>query len=323
MPSVPVRVVPFGQWSLMEVCTKTHRAAFLLRPDAFMSRIPLGLLRRCQQKYPGVRLHVPNFLSNHYHLLVSTRDPVSLARFMNLFNSLLARVVNLYLGRRDAVWGQTYSAIRVMPSKEPERARYVFGQGLDEGLFERAHHNPCAQAVEALTQGKTLKGLDVDLAAWSQAKKRDPKVGPEKFCKEVAVPLHPLPSIAHLAPAQQQAWWRQLAKDAEANGAAERVARNIARVLGAEGMRRQDPFKVPAQTKSGASAPLWFADEEEAAALAEERTATLEQRAVAQEKWVQFLPLVGMPASVHIPPELACAGRRCGVRTDGEGLPGG
>ena len=320
MPSVPVRVVPYGQWSLMELCTKTHMAAFLLRPDSFMSRIPLGLLRRCQRKFPGVRLHVPNFLSNHYHLLVSTRDPLSLARFMNLFNSLLARVVNLYLGRRDAVWGHTYSAIRVMPSKEAERAMYVFGQGLEEGLFERVHHNPCAQAVEALTQGKTLKGLDVDLAAWSQAKKRDPKVGPEKFCREVTVQLHPLPGIEDLAPAQQQAWWRQLAKGAEAKGAERRKG---APVLGAEGMRKQDPFKVPAQTKSGRSAPLWFADEEEAAVLAEERSATLEQRAVAQEKWVKFLPLVGMPDSVHIPADLACAGRRCGVRTDGEGLPGG
>jgi hypothetical protein len=193
---------------------------------------------------------------------------------------------------------------------------YLARQGLGEGLYERAHHNPCANTVEALTEGKPLKGLDIDLGAWQRALKENPEASHGRFAREVALQLSPLPSLAALTPKAREAAWRRIVKVAEAEGAALRSKAGIKRVLGAAAMRRQDPYSRPKATKRGRSAPLFHANKDDQKVLRHAYLVNMTQRDASLERLAAGLATCGLPDSVHPPVELACAARRLEFRPD-------
>lgn len=317
-----VRDVPKDETSMWVICTKTHGACMLLRPDGLTERLSLGLAERCRREVPGVHLHIPTFQSNHYHLLASFDGPKPMADFMNRYNSILARVMNQHLDRIDAFWGNTYSASLVPAEAELQQARYVLGQGLGEGLYRRAIDNPCANAVRALTEGEPLLGLDIDLGRWARAAREDPDVDPLLFTEELTVQLTPLPSLAHLTPQAQQLEMRKLVREAEEEGAAKRKKDKIYKVLGAAAMRAMDPFTRPKRTKKGSSAPLCHGPPEVRKAARSNHKANMAQRDASLDRAaLQFLKCQH-PESMHPPSALVPALRRLAQETP-QGRPDG
>ena len=317
-----IRDVPTDETSMWVICTKTHGASMFLRPDGLTERLCLGLAERCRREVEGVYLHIPTFQSNHYHLLASFDGPKPMADFMNRYNSILARVMNLHLDRFDAFWGNTYSASRVPPEAELRQAKYVLGQGLSEGLYRRAIDNPCANAVAALTEGKPLLGLDIDLGRWSRASRENPDVDPLLFTTELTVQLTPLPSLAHLSPQAQQLEVLKLVREAEGEVADKQGNDKVDKVLGAAAMRAVDPFTRPRRTKRGASAPLCHGPPAIKKAARVEHKANLAQRDISLDRAATQFLKCGHPGSMHPPSALVPALRRL-AKESPDGCPDG
>lgn len=118
----------------MEVTSRAIQSRFLLRPSQELREITLGVLGRAQRLY-GMSICGFVFLSNHYHLLVWTRDAEQLARFVGYLNSKLAREVGRIHAWREKVWGRRYQAIVVSDEEgaQVERLFYLLQQGCKEG----------------------------------------------------------------------------------------------------------------------------------------------------------------------------------------------
>ena len=84
-----LRYIP-PEGCLVEVTNRTIQGRFLLRPSAELNMLVVGILGRAQRLY-DVEIHGYVVLSNHYHLLVTVKSALQLARFMAYFQGNLAK----------------------------------------------------------------------------------------------------------------------------------------------------------------------------------------------------------------------------------------
>ena len=70
--SRPIRYQP-GDWSTVFVTGRCIHSRFLLTPSPRVNSLINGILERGCTRY-AVRLHAMCFMSNHYHLLLSSQD---------------------------------------------------------------------------------------------------------------------------------------------------------------------------------------------------------------------------------------------------------
>ena len=61
-----------------------------------------------------VKLFGMCFMSNHYHLLLSSKDAASLAQFMQYLNSNIARELGRLHNWREKFWSRRYRATAVL-----------------------------------------------------------------------------------------------------------------------------------------------------------------------------------------------------------------
>ena len=66
------------------------------------------LLRATQKRYPEVAVHEVSVMHSHVHLLMTTRVPHLLSRFLQFFCSRIALAINQKLHRRGTFWLQRY-----------------------------------------------------------------------------------------------------------------------------------------------------------------------------------------------------------------------
>jgi hypothetical protein len=83
-----LRFVPKG--AMVEVTNRTIQGRFLLRPTPELTDIILGIIGRAQARF-GMVIHAFQFLSNHFHMLLSPRDAKNMADFMGFVESNLAK----------------------------------------------------------------------------------------------------------------------------------------------------------------------------------------------------------------------------------------
>jgi REP element-mobilizing transposase RayT len=184
----PLRFVPPN--SVVEVTCRTIQARFLLRPSAQLNQVLLGILGRALDLYPKVRAHAFVFASNHVHLLLSVADAQALARFMNHFNSNVAREAGRLHAWQDRLWARRYSAIVVADeAAQVGRLRYILAHGTKEKLVSRPRDWPGLSCVRALTQGTRLAGTWRHRATSA----RSPQPAKAVRGSQYQVPLHPLP----------------------------------------------------------------------------------------------------------------------------------
>ena len=73
-----------------------------------------------------VKLFGMCFMSNHYHLLLSSKDAASLARFMQYLNSNIAREVGREHNWREKFWSRRYGATVVLDDTAVvDRMKYI------------------------------------------------------------------------------------------------------------------------------------------------------------------------------------------------------
>ena len=110
--SRPLRYQPH-QWSTLFITGRCIHSRFLLRPSPQVNSLINGILERGSQAY-SVRLHAMCFMSNHYHLLLSSRDASSTSSFMQFILSNIAREIGRIHNWQEKFWGRRYRATLVL-----------------------------------------------------------------------------------------------------------------------------------------------------------------------------------------------------------------
>jgi hypothetical protein len=239
---------------LIEVTCRTIQGRHLLRPGKQLNEIVLGVLARAQ-KLHSVQVCDFAVLSNHYHLLLVPETALELTRFMNYFNSNLAREAGRLYDWPSRFWEDRYSSIPITNEEAAQvaRLRYVLSQGCKEGLVASPVDWPGATSVRARLHGTPLVGIWTDRTALYRARLRGRLESVDDFRHEVTVALSPIPCWAHLDSASYRERYVELIHAIEVDAEREQVSRRSS--AGVESLTRRHPHFRPAQIKKG-PAPL-------------------------------------------------------------------
>jgi REP element-mobilizing transposase RayT len=94
----------------------------------------VGVLARAVERF-DVNVFGLCFMSNHYHLLLSSKDAASLASFMQYIDSNIAREVGRHHRWREKFWSRRYTASIVLDeAAQEDRMRYILANSVKEGL---------------------------------------------------------------------------------------------------------------------------------------------------------------------------------------------
>ena len=126
-----------------------------------MTAIILGVLGRAQALY-GIVIHAFIFLSDHYHMLVTSKNAKQLADFFGYVDGNIAKEAGKLGDWHGKFWGQRYQAIPVSDEEEAQVARlkYIFSNGCKEGLVASPRDWTGASTVNVLMKGASkMKGI--------------------------------------------------------------------------------------------------------------------------------------------------------------------
>ncbi|HRU08996.1 MAG: transposase [Thermoanaerobaculia bacterium] len=243
-----LRYTPPGG-ALFEVTCGTFQRRLLLRPSPQLRAITLGVLARAQEQ-SGIAIHAFVFLSNHYHLLVTTTDAAQLAQFVGYLNSNLAREVARLHGWEGKVWARRYEAILVSDedSAQVERLLYLVRQGCKEGLVDDPLEWPGATSWQAMLSGDPPTGIWFDRTSECHHRRNGAPSSEHDFAIPQTVTLTPLPAWADLSAAERRARLEDLL-DLARTEARSRRKETGRRAIGPKAVQRLDPLSIPIDSR--------------------------------------------------------------------------
>ena len=110
-----------------------------------------------------VKLYGLCVMSNHYHLLLSSKDAASLAQFMQYLNSNIAREIGREHNWREKFWSRRYRATAVLDDAAVlERMKYILSNSVKEGLVKHPRYYPGVHCYRHLAEGRPLHGVWVN-----------------------------------------------------------------------------------------------------------------------------------------------------------------
>ena len=231
-------------YKTVAISNRTIHGRHLLKPSLRLNAIIIGALARAQRKF-GVLIHAYVVLSNHYHLLASFSDAQQMADFIRDFQAKVAKEVAHLYGWHTKIWARRYDHIPVDPSdaNQFDQLRYIFANGVKEGLVASPLDWPGASTARALYDGVThIPGLWIDRTGLTRARQRRGPVDPEDFHQPETLVLSPLPCCRHL---DTQDYRQQIVDmiDEITRQARSHHRRNRTQPLGVRRILRQDPLK--------------------------------------------------------------------------------
>ena len=252
-----LRYIPDGG-TLVEVTCRTLQGRLLLRPSPELDDIAAGILGRAQRLYP-VELILYSLSSNHYHLILWTKDAKRLAEFTGYFNSNLAREVGRLTGWTGKIWEKRYQAIPISDEEEAQvaRFRYVLGHGVKENLVAHLREWPGLHCIRQLADGEPLAGTWYDRTQQYLARRKGEDADSAKHATPEAVTFSPLPCWKHLSPEAYRERVAKMGVEIEEDAAAARK-RTGANPFGAAKILAQHPWTRPERVKKS-PAPLLHA----------------------------------------------------------------
>ncbi len=159
----------------------------------------VGVVARGQRVY-DMAIHGVAFLSNHFHMVVTGRNPEQVAGFMQYVKANLTRRINKIRARSGTMWHRRYDLVPVEAEQhaQVQVLAYVLAHGAKEGLVSRAEDWPGISSTAEL-----IAGAKAQTGMWGTREKRD----------AVSIQLTPLPG-AKWESAEQRRAELQCAMDA-------------------------------------------------------------------------------------------------------------
>ena len=205
----PLRYQP-DEWSTFFVTARCIHGRFLVRPSPTVNRLIIGILARGSEMF-DVKLFGICFLSNHYHLLISSRNAPTLAAFMQYIGSNMAREVGRLHGWREKFWARRYYASIVLDEEAlQERMRYILSNSVKEGLVKHPRYWPGVHCYRHLVEGTQLRGIWIDRTA----KYLMPHMSERELTTNYTLKLAKPPCYKHLSDFEYRGVIRELANEA-------------------------------------------------------------------------------------------------------------
>ena len=144
-------------------------------------------------------LHHYVFLSNHFHLLLSSEDMPSLAKFMCHFKSNLARELARVHDWHSTLWQGRYSSEEILDEEGlSEIFKYITQNSVKEGLVNHPSQWSGLHGYHQLVSGEEVSGPWIDRTQLYWARKRREEITEADVTTYYTVRLTPLPLWSHL-----------------------------------------------------------------------------------------------------------------------------
>ena len=242
-----LRYIPPGG-CLVEVTNRTIQGRYLLRPSQQLNELLIGILGRAQRLY-GVELHACSVLSNHYHLLLTVKSALQMARFMAYFQGNLAKEAGRLHRWRGPFRHRRYQHVLVSEEEAAQigRLRYILANGCKENLVSSPLDWPGVNSTHALLYDEQLQGFWINrtqerFASLTTKKDRSQFREPEN------VRFSPLPCWKGLQSSDFRLHVRDLVTQIEAETAV-RHQTDGTQPLGSQTILRLDPHDLTLRSK--------------------------------------------------------------------------
>ena len=244
--SRPLRYQP-EEWSIFFVTGRCIQSRFLLRPSPRVNALIVGVLARALERF-DIRLFGMCFLSNHYHLLLSSKNAASLASFMQYVGSNIAREIGRQHRWKEKFWSRRYTASMVLDeAAQIDRMKYILSNSVKEGLVKHPRYWPGVHCYRNLAEGTPLHGIWINRTSQHVHS----AVTEKQATTKLTLNLAQLPFYETLSTYEYRAAMRALAKEAVEDSQAE----SQSQYLGQKRILNVDPHSSPKSTDKS-PAPL-------------------------------------------------------------------
>ncbi|MCP4601922.1 MAG: hypothetical protein GY847_15645 [Proteobacteria bacterium] len=288
---------------------RTVDRQFLFKPDEPIRQIIGAAAGRALKKNP-VLIYWLDFNINHKQNGIApvSDDPKHIkayAKFHQMFNSLLARMINKFLGREGALFSTRNRSTEVLDDMSLEQQLfYAVTNPVKDGLVERVAHWKGFSSYKQLATGEIETFHYIDWTAWHKAGGKKGKKKPEQFMRTVTVELTPLPAWQHMPAHKRQAYFRREVRKLEQHFREQRE-REGRSVIGKRKLEKIDPRERPKNPPVRTRKPICHASNKAAAdEYKESLRAFLDQYLYASEMWQRGALEVEFPSGSFRPPDI-------------------
>ena len=136
---------------------RTVDAQYFLTPDPMVRKVVLGVLAKWAQ-LKNTEIVCFCILSNHFHIIARFPDR-NMDDFMEQFQKMVARRINIYRGRSGHFWESRYDDTSIIDDTMlKEKLAYVVNNAVHHRLVARAEHWPGICSISWHKSGEPVEG---------------------------------------------------------------------------------------------------------------------------------------------------------------------
>ena len=146
------------------VTSRCWNGCLFLKPTPEITSLILGVLEYGRAAHKdGILIHNFVVMSNHYHLLLSSRTADDRKDFMRFFNKHISEEVNRVLGKKGTLWDNPYSSHVILDEVALEQTyKYIFANTYKERLVEHPSDWPGFHGFHVLGEKREVEGVWYD-----------------------------------------------------------------------------------------------------------------------------------------------------------------
>ncbi len=188
-------------WATHHVVSRCIQGFGFLKPTREIRAITRGVLAySLEQHQDTIELHHYVFLSNHFHLLLSSKSSPDLAEFMCHFKGNLARELARVHNWHGTLWQKRYSSEEILDENALEDVfKYITQNSVKEGLVDHPKDWTGLHGYRQLVMGKKVSGPWIDRTAYYHSKQRREGKLISEFTTLHQIKLTPPPMWAQLS----------------------------------------------------------------------------------------------------------------------------
>ncbi len=191
-------------WATHHVVSRCIQGFGFLKPTREIRAITRGVLAySLEQHQNNIELHHYVFLSNHFHLLLSSKSSPDLAEFMCHFKGNLARELARVHNWYGTLWQKRYSSEEILDEDAlTEVFKYITQNSVKEGLVDHPKDWTGLHGYRQLVMGKKVSGPWVNRTAYYHSIQRREGKLIDEFTTQHQIKLTAPPMWAHLSKAE-------------------------------------------------------------------------------------------------------------------------
>ena len=240
-------------WATHHVVSRCIQGFAFLRPTKEVRAITKGVLGRSLDRFKDViQLHHYAFLSNHFHLLISSNSSPDLADFMCYFKGNLARELRRIHHWHGPLWQKRYASEEILDEEALiEVFKYITQNSVKEGLVDHPKDWTGLHGYRQLVMNKHVSGPWIDRTSYYWSKHRKEEQNLDEFMTTYPILLTKPPLWSELSDKVYLQLCRQLSAEAIKEA---RLTRKENKAMGMKKVLRESIFR--ARVTKGGNRPL-------------------------------------------------------------------